>query len=732
VSLDPTASARAVGREEPGARPRTALDLFLDAVPFATAALIVLAILFWEAATRSSPTVFVDELKWAQLSRSIADTGHAALRGEPSSFKSLYPYLIAPLWWFHATQTSYTAIKYVNEVVMALAAIPTYLLARRLVGPRAAAVAAIGTLCTTAYFYAPLLLPEVLAYPVFALCAYASVRALSGDGRRWTVTAIVLCVVAVLVRTQLMVTFGSLALAAIWLWLVGPRGRRLRRGWSTFDHLGAALLAIGALVVVNRVVGNHSDEWRTSTQGELGRMWSLSLQAFSALAIGLGLLPLMGGVASLWVPERRADPRWRAFAAYLGASILTFGLYTAVKATYLSLHFGTLVEERNLIYLQPLLLIGTVVVLTARRPSVAARLAGVAVTAFLVLYYGYQLGYPYLEAPGYGIAAMANRSFRWTQTDIRWALAVACVVGAGVLLWPFLRRAEPAARAALAIVAVGVAAWMLAAEVTSARGSEVSAKQELAGLPTSAAGLPLDWVDEYDGHHDATYLGQKEPNIPLGVWLIEFWNRTVKNVYTIDGSAPGPGPTTTPQLEQPDGSLSNDPDQDWVLQDNGVQMLGKDVAGVGALQLVQIPSHPWRLEQAIYNVTDDGWSTPPLNATETTSAESSWAYFGDRRGTVEVDVSRKQFNNQLAPKPHVTIRVGPVALNEQGQPVVRQPTHVVHVTFPNGTDRSFAFAAQGPVAVQVTETPTFRLTDYGGQDPRWLGVGVGFRFTPTR
>lgn len=732
MSLDPTASARPVGREGPDARPRTALDVFLDAVPFATAALIVLAILFWEAATRSSPTVFVDELKWAQLSRSIADTGHAALRGQPSSFKSLYPYLIAPLWWFHTTQASYTAIKYVNEVVMALTAVPTYLLARRLVGPRGAAVAAIGTLCTTAYFYAPLLLPEVLAYPVFALCAYASVRALSGDGRRWTAAAIALCVVAVLVRTQLMVTFGALALAAIWLWLVGPRGQRLRRGWSTFDHVGAALLLIGVGIVGNRVLGNHSDEWRTSTQGELGRMWSLSLQAFSALAIGLGLLPLMGGIASLWVPERRADPRWRAFAAYLGASILSFGLYTAVKATYLSLHFGTLVEERNLIYLQPLLLIGTVVVLTARRPSLGARLAGVAVTAFLVLYYGYQLGYPYLEAPGYGIAAMANRSFRWTQTDIRWALLVACAVGAGVLLWPFLRRAEPAARAALAVVAVGVAAWMLAAEVTSARGSQVSAKQELAGLPTSSAGLPLDWVDEHDHHHDATYIGQKEPNIPLGVWLIEFWNRTVKNVYTIDGSAPGPGPTTTPQLEQPDGSLSNDPGQDYVLQDNGVTMLGKNVAGVGLLQLVRIPSHPWRLRDAIYNVTNDGWITPPLNATETSVASGSWAYFGDKRGTVEIDVDRSGFNNQDAPKPHVTVRVGPVALNEQGAPVVRKPTHLVHVTFPNGGGHTFRFAAQGPVAVQVSEAPTFQPSLWGGTDPRYLGVRVGFRFTPTR
>ena len=66
---------------------------------------------------------------------------------------------------------AYTAIKYANTVVMALAAIPTYLLARTMVSTRAAAIAALAVLCTSAFFYAGFLLPEVLAYPTFVLCA---------------------------------------------------------------------------------------------------------------------------------------------------------------------------------------------------------------------------------------------------------------------------------------------------------------------------------------------------------------------------------------------------------------------------------------------------------------------------------------------------------------------------------------------------------------------------------
>jgi len=137
----------------------TRLDRFLEIVPFAAAALVVLMIMYWLAARRSTPTIFTDEVEWAQLSRAIAATGHGAQRGEATSFRSFYAYLIAPGWWLHSTASAYTAIKYLNTTVMATAAVPVYLLARQLVSVRAACIAAVGALCTSAFFYAPLLLP---------------------------------------------------------------------------------------------------------------------------------------------------------------------------------------------------------------------------------------------------------------------------------------------------------------------------------------------------------------------------------------------------------------------------------------------------------------------------------------------------------------------------------------------------------------------------------------------
>jgi uncharacterized membrane protein len=364
---------------------RTTLDRFLSVMPFATAALIIVMILVWEAAVRTTPTIFVDELKWAHLSRAIADTGHAAQRGYPASFKSLYSFLIAPCWWLHSTPAAYTAVKYLNLTVMMCAAIPIYFLARRLVSPAGAVLAGLGALCTSALFYAPFLLPEVLAYPTFCLCAYLCVRALAGGGRGWVIAAICACLGAVVVRSQLACAGAAFAVAGVVLWLSGPRSKKLRSGWSRSDRLGAAVLGVGALIVLNALISHRSNEWAVVTQSYKGHMWELGLEAGSALVIGLGVLPAVAGLASLWLPERKDDPNWRAFAAFLGASIFTFGAYTAIKAAYLSLTFGTLVEERNLIYLSPLLILGAVVYFTARRPSLVALAAATAFSGWLVL-----------------------------------------------------------------------------------------------------------------------------------------------------------------------------------------------------------------------------------------------------------------------------------------------------------------------------------------------------------
>ena len=80
----------------------------------------------------------------------------------------------------------------------------------------------------------------------------------------------------------------------------------------------------------------------------------------------------------------------------------------------------------------------------------------------------------------------------------------------------------------------------------------------------------------------------------------------------------------------------------------------------------------------------------------------------------------------------MTVRIGPISLNEQRAPVVRRALRVEHVVVQNGREENLSVRLHGPVAVQVTESPTFRPSDYGGTDGRLLGIAVGFQFTPAR
>jgi len=686
---------------------RSALDRFLAAIPVAVAALILLSILFWEAASRKSPTIFTDELEWAQISRAIAHTGHGARRGYAVPFKSLYAYLIAPGWWLHSTATAYAAIKYLNTIVMALTAVPVYLLSRRLVSRRAATIAALGTLCTSAFFYAALLLPEVLAYPFFALYAYVVVRALSGDGRRWGVAAVLLSGVSVLVRTQFVAAVAAAALAALWLWLAGPRGRKLRAGWSRADHVGVAVLLVGVLIVLNRIATPHSAEWSVVTNGFTHRIWTYALVSGSALAIGLGVLPAITGLAALWIPERRDDPRWRAFAAFLGASVVTFGFYTGFKAAYLSTFFASRVEERNMIYLAPLLLVGTVVFFSARRTWWPGVIAAAAFVAWLVLGYGYQLGYPYFESPGYGIAAFANRVFHWDQPHISNALLVTVVIALAIVAF---RRHT----AVLALAVLAVAIWMSTAEITSARGSSHQAQQFVDNLPK-----PLNWLDRATHKQGTTYLGQ-DINDPTGLWLIEFWNRSLKHVDSLDATAPGPGPTLTPGLEKPDGTLRGDDGSRYVLADNGVRVIGKVVWRRGDLRLTRIDAHPWRLQQTIYGRDSGGWIR----------SDGTLAYFGPEtaHGAFRVDVGRTALCAPNAPGTDVTIEVGPVKLDAQNNPIVGRVAHRSTFHLANCQSRTRTFLVRPPVAAHVHISRLIVPANYGISDPRALGAQVGFSF----
>src|SRR5205814_7748300 len=113
----------------------------------------------------------------------------------------------------------------------------------------------------------------------------------------------------------------------------------------------------------------------------------------------------------------------RMFRCVSAAGIIGFGLYTAMKAAYLSTVFETRVEERNLIYIAPLLFIGTALVLDRRRVNLVALAAAAAYALYLVVGTPFQMGVQlYSDALGFAILQQANRYYEWTPFGAQWLL----------------------------------------------------------------------------------------------------------------------------------------------------------------------------------------------------------------------------------------------------------------------------------------------------------------------
>ena len=171
--------------------------------------------------------------------------------------------------------------------------------------------------------------------------------------------------------------------------------------------------------------------------------------------------------------------------------------------------------------------------------------AATAFAVYLVVTTPYALEtYPNYETHGLAIAAFANRIPKWPADTIETVLVlVALASGLAVVALRFLRGR--ALHAVVATIAVFVLAWSLTTEIYAANGERSASDQQYATLPK-----PPDWVDDATGGDPAVFVGQgiSDPN-PF--WQLEFWNRSIKWVWGLDGTAPR---GVTPNLLRADGT----------------------------------------------------------------------------------------------------------------------------------------------------------------------------------
>ncbi|MCW2963355.1 MAG: hypothetical protein JWO17_607 [Actinomycetia bacterium] len=698
---------------------RSVLDRLLAAYPLLLAYIVLLVLYAWQTTKHSTPWNFTDELKWAMLSRSIAHTGHGMLQGASAAAGSLYAYFLAPAWWAGATAPSYAAAKYLNAAVMTASLVPAYALGR-LYLPRIPAVfAALATASIPALAYTGLLIPEPLAYFWSTLALYLLARALLRPTWSAVALAIAATIIAPFVRSQLVVVVFGAVLAAALVLVFGDRARALIGSWTRSERFGAVVLLIGGIVFADVYLAQHSYEWFIGTHF-WHRAFTYGLWAVGSFTIGVGIVPVL--LALTWMLGGRRDDREdRALLALLISSVVAFVLYAAVKASYESTIFSIRVWERNLIYIAPIVFVVAARCVAAGRPRVLPLVAAAAATGYLLAstpYHAYE--HFYSDAPGLSILQWLNRTWSFTITDLKWLLFGILAYGVALAL-AVGRRSQTTNRVVrhgvaglISATAIAVIAWNLTGEITAANSSNSFAKTIVA-LPS-----PPDWIDRATGRERTLFVGQGLGNSNQ-FWSIEFWNQSIQDVWTVDGSSPGLGQTWTPNFAGVDGEVSGPRINDrWGIASGNITLAGRPKELAGGLQLYAL-DHPIRITSFTSNVSPDGWM----------GDQSSFVVFGkpgDPPGTALVTVSRQASCGDIAPA-RLTIRLTRLRIDENAQPVAGHPLAAKHVVVRSNPCQRFPVPLQArpPFRIDVSARGFFRPAD-----GRKLSVQIGYTFTPDK
>jgi hypothetical protein len=499
-----------------------------------------------------APFIMVDEVIWSEIARGIADTGEPLLRDQPDpGYSVVYPLLISPAYvFFNNLVDAYEAVRTWNSVLMSLAAIPAFLIARRVVRDGYALLAALLAVAVPSLAYTGTVMTENAFYPLFLLVMLALVVVLERPTPLWVVLVLAATGLAYATRVQAVALAPAILLAPLVLALFERRGIRATVSRFRFLYGIAAGLAVGALVFqllsghsLQDLLGAYSPVGERSYDlGEALRYlwWHVSELSLYVLAI-----PLAATIV-LVARARSLDARLQAF---LAATVSVTVCLIPVVAVFAS-EFSDRIEERNMFYVAPLLCIALLawVERDAPRPRVLAPVAAVA-SGLLVVVIPF---HRFLTTSAITDTLMLLPL--WSLQDrigSEW-IRVAAIVLASGLVAAFLLVPK---RYALALPLVVLGLWILAIRPiwSGTHGFVRASKGSLfQGIRTAER----DWIDTAlpDGESAAfLWTGRTDR---LTVNQNEFFNRGVGPVYYVVSPTPGDLPETRVTIDDDTGLVT--------------------------------------------------------------------------------------------------------------------------------------------------------------------------------
>jgi hypothetical protein len=667
---------------------RTSAGLAASPVTVATVLVAALTVHTVLARRIASPWIMVDELVYSDLARSVADGGGLAIRGEHTwVYGLLYPVLIAPAWLADSMARAYELARVINALLVTLAGVPLYLWARRFVSPGYALLALGLFLLLPAQLYAGTLMTENAFLPAFLLAALAFALALERPTWGRQALALAAIVLASAIRIQGLVLVPILLTAVLGM-------RRLRQFWPTFAALAAAALVYA---VVNAARGEALSQVLGAYQPvahvhySVGNAATWVVRHFAELGLSVALLPVFALLVLLGL-ARTATVAERAFLAVAGASFLWLPIQSGVFAS----RFAHRVEERTMLYAQPLLLLALVLWLARGLPR--PRWAPVAMAVPTALLFALPLTRLLAHdalSDTFGLVpllALRTQSGMGAVYALVWGGA-ALVIGLFALPRNLARVLVPVAVAAALAVSTAVDQRQIAHESRAVKAAE-------------KAGAEASWVDHAVGR-DARAAFLFTPQLDAQtVWQTEFWNRSVKSVLTVGADEPGGLPRVPVRLDRLTGELRGGRTS-YLVAPRTYAVAGTAIAGNGPWRIYRAAA-PLRVESVAEGVAPDGWMG--RSATYT-----AYAGPGPAPAQVRVLLSRRAWGGPDVPG-HVRVALGGVVRTG-----VIHSSEVLRFTLP---------APRPPFRVRVTIRPTFSPHDFGFPDERHLGARPVFRLLP--
>jgi hypothetical protein len=308
------------------------------------------------SAAHPAPRYFPDEYLYTAIARALGSGQAPNVRGSSANFPALLePILAAPFHALFSPELAYRLTQAENALFMSLAAVPVYLLARRLsLSARYALACAVFAVAIPDLIFASYTLADPVAYPFTMGALAAGVAALERPARRTQLLFLALAGLATFARVQYVVLPAAFVVAAI----VVDRRRVLKT-----QRLPLVLIALPLVVAAGlgpaRVFGYYSSVTSLHVGGQLLHWAGIDL---FLLAFSTGIVLVPGALVALARPRGRAETAFAALAAVFCAGLV-------VEAALYASNGSSRFQERYLFALLPLVPVGFGLYLKHGRPA---------------------------------------------------------------------------------------------------------------------------------------------------------------------------------------------------------------------------------------------------------------------------------------------------------------------------------------------------------------------------